>query len=54
MQRVEEGKTYASLTICRMGGLKLLEKDVLGREKPTNQANTVEVVGLWRGKSIIE
>ena len=23
MQRVEEGKTYASLTICRMGGLKL-------------------------------
>lgn len=54
MQRVEEGKTYASLTICRMGGLKLLEKDVLGREKPTNQANTVEVVGLWRGKSIIK
>jgi len=27
---------------------------VLGREKPTNQANTVEVVGLWRGKSIIK
>ena len=23
---------------------------MLGREKPTNQANTVEVVGLWRGK----
>ena len=25
---------------------------MLGREKPTNQANTVEVVGFWRGKSI--
>jgi len=27
---------------------------VFGREKHTNQANTVGVVGLWRGKSIIE
>ena len=24
------------------------------REKPTNEAKTVEIVGLWSGKSIIK
>ena len=54
MQRVEEGKDLRKPHNMQNGWVEIMRKRRVGKRKPTNQANTVEVVGLWRGKSIIK